>query len=59
MPRFQTLRVEEQKVMKTRKHVAVSRNTSARLKSRLSTFPVMDRGREVFAKLSNRVTGGV
>lgn len=45
--------------MSTRKHVAVSRGASARLKSRVPTITLMGRGVEVFAKLSDRVTGGV
>jgi hypothetical protein len=45
--------------MRTRKHVAVSSGTSARLKSWESAIALMDRGPEVFAKLSDRVTGGV
>jgi hypothetical protein len=45
--------------MRTRKHVAGSRDSSARLKSHVSTIARLDRGPEVFPKLSDKVTGGV
>ena len=45
--------------MRTRKHIADSRDTSARLKSRVSAIAPMDRGPEVFARLSDIATGGV
>jgi hypothetical protein len=44
--------------MKIRKHVAVSHDTSARLKSSTSTIAFMEKGQEAFAKLSDNVAAG-